>query len=405
MAALKNFKLFGKTIPALLVVLPAVLIEDWAFRVIAVMIICAVITAIVYLAVKKYVKETLYEEKQEYILYKSRIDSSLERLNKLLKNKSELIPVLVGQLQEVTQQTESASLDIGNKFMSIVERARNQSTEASDAFGKLAGDGECGRETLTELSKKSLNGVIDTLQGTVRVTKDTLNDMRIIIEATGNAKTMVNEIGYIAKQTNLLALNAAIEAARAGEHGRGFAIVADEVRILSDRSNSAANEIRRIVMEVETTTKEIYVKADKSASDTETVSVESSAVVNESLLKMDETISEAKESLDQLQRKTEALASDIGSIVVSMQFQDITRQRIEHVIEPLSKFKVELEKLAEHDGNDGELMFPDQLDTQCESLEEIYTMESERRVLEGALTKEQCVQENDEECEIWDEPS
>jgi methyl-accepting chemotaxis protein len=212
--------------------------------------------------------------------------------------------------------------------------------------------------------------------------------MDVIIEATESAKLMVDEIGYIADQTNLLALNAAIEAARAGEHGRGFAIVADEVRKLSDRSHTAADEIRKIVTNIESDTKGIHQKTEISVKRTNTTSAEAASVVENTLVKIDETIENVKARLDDLTKETESLARDISSIVVSMQFQDITRQRVEHVVEPLLAFKSELEQMSRNTSSLEQKIH--ELDSVEVSgwLDNLYTMESERAVLKNAISTE-----------------
>jgi methyl-accepting chemotaxis protein len=280
---LKNLKTYQAVIAALLLISCSFFIDDRIIRIITGTTINAVVIYAAFIMVKNRVNKLTHTEKLKNNHQVAEMKNLIEKIQASLQERAELIPVLVNQLQEVTQQTETAALDIGNRFMNIIERARNQSSEVSNAINIVAGNDNKSGETPLAMSKRVLSAAITSLKKTNESSGQTMEGQEIIITDLGLVSTSVDEIEYIGEQTNLLALNAAIEAARAGEHGRGFAIVADEVRKLSVRSNSAASEIRDLISKVEIDTQRIYEQIQASVSITRSISTDAEEVVGTAL--------------------------------------------------------------------------------------------------------------------------
>ncbi len=309
------------------------------------------------------------------------LDMSLKHLNA----NNQIFPVLIKQLETVIQDTENAVLEIGEGFMEIVSRARGQASRSANTFTEFSGNGEENGTTLIEQSKTALSSVIGNLRSVSDVARHTLVNMRNATDTMENIRQVISEIEYIADQTNLLALNASIEAARAGDHGRGFAVVADEVRKLSGRSTTAAAQIGKLIKTVESDLQGMYEETAGNVSQTEQLSQDSELIINETMDKLNESMRHAKEELDGLSADTDSLARDISSIVISMQFQDITRQKLEHVIEPLRNISGNNERImAQLRGEASEGNDPD-LPGTISWMEDMYTMESERQVMKDAL--------------------
>lgn len=135
-----------------------------------------------------------------------------------------------------------------------------------------------------------------------------------------NIAKIIEIIKGVAEQTNLLALNAAIEAARAGEYGRGFAVVADEVRSLANTTSGSANEIRKMIEELQKSVNEAVQSTENSLSEmieTQEKSVEASNAmdaIKTAIAKMTEMTTVVSDSVQEQMKTSESISANVQRI-------------------------------------------------------------------------------------------
>jgi len=233
-------------------------IPDLVLRIVGLVLFCAAILLLTFLA-------------NRYLVHakKAEIEASMNRIENVIKE----ITSISGELKkasdvlaDVSQSESSSAEELSVTGASVLQSSNNtlkQAQSSRENIGMLSGTGTVLSEKLgavndysqklldkTAENERNLNGLVEINNVVMDSTAKTKDVSETLAENIQNIVALLQSINEIAFSTNILAINAAIEAAHAGEAGKGFAVVATEVAGLANRSRETVNEIQTVVDEI-----------------------------------------------------------------------------------------------------------------------------------------------------------
>ncbi|MGY3454448.1 methyl-accepting chemotaxis protein [Bradyrhizobium sp. USDA 4353] len=279
----------------------------------------------------------------------SKHDELLQRWMSFAGMQQRVIRTLVGEIKHTSAVVETEADNLSSRFQRLAVCA-GQQTERVESLSKLAigieVDGEAvAIDRIAGLLEETLSDVVEKI---LLLSKDAMSMVYALSELNANVNRVdscMEELNKINKITNMLALNARIEAERAGTAGAAFRVVAGEVRELSGAT-------QRLSVDMDTELKAVtegIANGHATLQRVATIDMSQNLMAKDRLEVLMNALIQRSGNLTEVvaeaMREAEVISADVAGMVTGIQFQDRTRQRLEHVVDTLRVVDEALDEL------------------------------------------------------------
>jgi methyl-accepting chemotaxis protein len=294
--------------------------------------------------------------------HRRRLEDLLRRWVDVAHRYSEAALMLRKEIHGVVHHTEEAANTISSSFQAVINKATLQAREAMELLeGTQGGASEGAPQSLTDfirVSDERLTKMADEVVRVADLSVQMVTELDGVQNRTQAIDGFLLDVEKLADQTSLLALNADIEAARVGEFGRGFSVVAHEVRRLSQRSHEFSDRIRQHL-------KAVKVGLNKTYGDMRNLSaadMEHALKIKDDVIALTRSLEgknrEVAETVGRINTISREIAQDVHNVVVSLQFHDITSQKLKGMLEPMDELRRTLFHLMQETMATGKNLLP-----------------------------------------------
>ncbi len=288
----------------------------------------------------------------------------------------DVAPVWAGQIESSRGQMEEAIAALSARFANIVQ-------QLARALDQSGGTGNGAQDAAAAMvyshSQEQLQQLIASLRAAMEGKAEMLSQIENLQRFVGELQDMAEGVSRIAQQTNLLAINATIEAAHAGERGRGFAQVAQEVRVLSRLSGETGQNITRKVGAIHAAIDATRAAAQVSQRQETVVLADSENRIAEVLDQFQNLTADLAQSAELLRTESRQIQAEVNDSLVQLQFQDRVSQVLSHVRDNIGRMPEVVREHHARCAQEGRLE-PLQSAALLQELEATYAMAGERAV-------------------------